>query len=88
VRTHSELPASGVCCDNGIVDSCGVCGGVNSCGASVEVSMSFIPQDDGYDSTVVTPEMLAAILGVPVEYISVLLMHMDGSTVCETVWYL
>ena len=42
VCCSSPLTALGLCCDGGVVDDCGVCGGDNSCNflADVDVAVS------------------------------------------------
>lgn len=49
----SALTTAGVCCDNGVVDDCGVCGGDNGCDFVVKLSLNVIssvgPTDPVFD---------------------------------------
>ena len=57
----SALPPSGLCCDHAVIDSCGVCGGTNSCNTTVSAVVS----DDWLASgQTVSAAVIADLLGI------------------------
>lgn len=60
------LPPSGVCCaEDTATDSCGVCGGDNTCGAAIRFNASFISGTATTLTSFQVSNALATALGVP-----------------------
>jgi hypothetical protein len=63
----TPLPASGLCCPSGVLDSCGVCDGDNQCRMAFAAHLS--PHWLASNSSVITLELVSATLGVPLQSI-------------------